>query len=52
MRATEVKKGVTVKYNIPEEGAQMWVDMMAMPKDAPSMPIQRVRSSGGVTSVM
>ena len=36
MRAAEVKKGVTVKYNIPEEGAQMWVDMMAMPKDAPN----------------
>jgi putrescine transport system substrate-binding protein len=36
MRAAEVKKGVTVKYTIPEEGAQMWVDMMAIPKDAPN----------------
>lgn len=36
MRAAEVKKGVTVKYTIPTEGAQMWVDMMAIPKDAPN----------------
>ncbi|MFO1127855.1 MAG: polyamine ABC transporter substrate-binding protein [Rhodospirillales bacterium] len=35
-RAAEVHKGVTVKYNIPKEGAQMWVDMMAIPKDAPN----------------
>ena len=34
-RAAEAKNGVTVAYSIPEEGAMMWVDMMAVPKDAP-----------------
>ncbi len=33
-RAEEAKNGVTVEYAIPKEGAQMWFDMMAMPKDA------------------
>lgn len=36
MRADEAKKGVKVRYAIPAEGAQMWFDMMAMPKDAPN----------------
>ena len=34
-RAAEAKNGVTIAYNIPKEGAMMWVDMMAVPKDAP-----------------
>jgi putrescine transport system substrate-binding protein len=34
-RAAEAKNGVTVAYSIPKEGAMMWVDMMAVPKDAP-----------------
>lgn len=25
-----------IEYRIPKEGAQMWVDMMAIPKDAPN----------------
>jgi putrescine transport system substrate-binding protein len=36
MRAAEANKGVQVKYSIPVEGAQMWFDMMAIPKDAPN----------------
>src|SRR5260370_33515 len=34
-RAAEAKNGVIVAYSIPKEGAMMWVDMMAVPKDAP-----------------
>jgi len=34
-RAAEAKNGVTIAYSIPKEGAMMWVDMMAVPKDAP-----------------
>ena len=34
-RAQEAKNGIEVKYQIPKEGAQIWFDMMAMPKDAP-----------------
>ena len=33
-RAEEAAKGVEVKYSIPKEGAPMWFDMMAIPKDA------------------
>ena len=33
-RANEAKNGIEVKYNIPKEGAAMWFDMMAIPKDA------------------
>ena len=33
-RAEEAKNGIEVKYNIPKEGAAMWFDMMAIPKDA------------------
>ena len=33
-RADEANKGVHVAYNIPKEGAPMWFDMMAIPKDA------------------
>ncbi len=34
-RAREAKNGVTIAYTIPKEGAMMWIDMMAIPKDAP-----------------
>jgi putrescine transport system substrate-binding protein len=34
-RASEAKNGVAVAYSIPKEGAMMWVDMMAVPQDAP-----------------
>ncbi|HXP31735.1 MAG TPA: polyamine ABC transporter substrate-binding protein [Stellaceae bacterium] len=34
-RAAEAKNGVAIAYTIPKEGAMMWVDMMAIPKDAP-----------------
>ena len=34
-RAEEAKNGVKINYTIPEEGAQLWFDMMAMPTDAP-----------------
>ncbi len=33
-RAEEAKNGVTVEYVIPKEGAGIWVDMLAIPKDA------------------
>ena len=33
-RAREVKNNVIIEYEIPEEGAQMWVDMMSIPNDA------------------
>ncbi len=33
-RAEEANNGVTVKYSIPKEGAQMWFDQMAIPADA------------------
>lgn len=35
-RADEAKNGVTVKYTIPKEGALMFFDQMAIPKDAPN----------------
>ncbi len=35
-RAREAGKNVRIEYRIPKEGAQMWFDMMAMPKDAPN----------------
>lgn len=34
-RADEAKKGVEIAYSIPREGAVMWSDFMAIPKDAP-----------------
>jgi putrescine transport system substrate-binding protein len=34
-RATEANNNVTVDYFIPKEGALMWFDQMAIPKDAP-----------------
>lgn len=33
-RAAEAGKGVEIAYVIPKEGAPMWFDMMAIPKDA------------------
>lgn len=33
-RAQEANKGVEIAYVIPKEGAPMWFDMMAIPKDA------------------
>ncbi len=34
-RAEEAKNGIKIAYSIPSEGALMWFDMMAIPKDAP-----------------
>ena len=34
-RAAEAGKGVEISYSIPKEGAVMWSDFMAIPKDAP-----------------
>ncbi len=34
-RAEEAGNGVDVAYSIPKEGALMWFDMLAIPKDAP-----------------
>ena len=34
-RAAEAKNGVEIAYTIPKEGTMIWVDMMAIPKDAP-----------------
>lgn len=33
-RADEADNGVVVEYTIPKEGAGMWFDMLAIPKDA------------------
>jgi putrescine transport system substrate-binding protein len=33
-RATEAKNGVEIGYSIPKEGAQMFFDNLAIPKDA------------------
>ncbi len=34
-RADEADNGVTVIYSVPKEGALMWFDQIAIPKDAP-----------------
>jgi len=34
-RAREAKNGIEIGYSIPQEGAQMWFDNLAIPKDAP-----------------
>lgn len=34
-RAKEADKGVEIGYSIPKEGAVMWFDFLAVPKDAP-----------------
>jgi putrescine transport system substrate-binding protein len=35
-RAREAGRGVTVQYVAPREGAQVWVDLLAIPADAPN----------------
>ena len=35
-RAAEAKNGVEIGYVIPKEGTMMWIDLMAIPRDAPS----------------
>ena len=35
-RAEEAEKGVEVGFRIPREGAVIWTDVMAIPKDAPN----------------
>jgi putrescine transport system substrate-binding protein len=34
-RAADAKNNVEITYSIPKEGAMIWIDMMAIPKDAP-----------------
>ncbi len=36
-RAEEAGNGVSIEYRIPQEGATMWFDQMAIPADAPNV---------------
>jgi putrescine transport system substrate-binding protein len=36
VRAEEANRGVAVKYVAPKEGAQLWFDVLAIPRDAPN----------------
>lgn len=35
-RAQEADRGVEIAYHLPREGAAIWTDVMAIPKDAPN----------------
>ncbi|MFM2485391.1 extracellular solute-binding protein [Celerinatantimonas yamalensis] len=35
-RAEQAKNGIHIRYSIPKQGALVWFDMMAIPKDAPN----------------
>jgi putrescine transport system substrate-binding protein len=37
MRASEANSDVTIGYAIPEQGTVLWMDLMAIPKDAPNV---------------
>jgi putrescine transport system substrate-binding protein len=36
-RSREANKGVVIKYFVPKEGSVLWIDMLAIPKDAPDL---------------
>jgi putrescine transport system substrate-binding protein len=36
-RAAEAKSGIEIAFAIPQTGAQMWFDNLAIPKDAPNV---------------
>ncbi|MFO1435650.1 MAG: polyamine ABC transporter substrate-binding protein [Gammaproteobacteria bacterium] len=36
LRASEAKSAVTIGYAIPTQGTVLWMDLMAIPKDAPN----------------
>ena len=44
-RAREAGSPVEIAFRAPREGAQMSIDMLAIPKDAPAIPTTRINSS-------